>query len=62
MDEAKLLELAIKDLVKLAVKTNKVIMLGTFPGHISDEVYELLRTCENIHTTFVESENDEEDK
>ena len=49
--------IALKDLVKLSLLTNKVITQGSFPGYISDEVQELLTMCENVVNTFTEDED-----
>ena len=49
-----------KDLVKLAIKTNKVVIKGNFPGAISDEVNELLLMCQEINRLYVKECADEE--
>ena len=59
MNEKELLEIAVKDLVKLATKANNVIISGNFPGSIADEVNEVLQICKHVHNTFVKESEDE---
>ena len=48
-----LYKIAIEDLVRLSIKSNNVILKGSFPGGISNEVKEVLDICEHIYNTFV---------
>ena len=56
MSDKELLEIAVKDLVKLSILANNVIIQGSFKGAISDEVQEVLEMCKHIHDTMVEKE------
>lgn len=60
-DTMKLLDMAIKDLVKLATISNNVIVRGSFSGAMSDEVQEVLEMCKHIHNTLVEKEESSEE-
>lgn len=55
-EQIDLLQVAVKDLVKLATLANNVVIKGQFSGVYADEVNELLQMCKHIHSTFVEVE------
>lgn len=42
-----------KDLVKLAILSNNVILKGQFKGSISDEVNQVLELCKAINEEYV---------
>jgi hypothetical protein len=42
------IEALTKDLVRLAILSNNVIIKGNFEGKISDEVHTVLQLCEAI--------------
>ena len=42
-----------RDLVKLAILSNRVVIGGNFPGFKADEVNQLLVMCNEIHKTYV---------
>ena len=48
------------DLVRLAIKTNNVVIQGNFPARIADEVSDLLSMCNDIHSEYVVREEEEE--
>lgn len=60
--DRELFEIAIKDLVKLAIKSNNIITQGLYKGEVSDQVKETLDLCEAIYNKFVKELNDEEIK
>jgi len=55
-----LLKLAIKDLVRISIKANNVIIKGSFSGKDSDEVKEVLDICNHVVSTFSGSDHEEE--
>ena len=48
------------DLVTLAIRTNNIVVQGSFPGEISDQVSALLSMCKEIHDEYVVSEEESE--
>ena len=53
------LEIAMKDLVTLATLANNVIVKGSFPGAISDEVNEVLIMCKHINENLTKKDENE---
>ena len=60
MKESELLEIAVKDLVKLATLANNVIIQGQFAGAICDEVNEVLLMCKHINENLTKREENNE--
>lgn len=58
--ELELLDIAIKDLVRISTLANNVIVKGSFPGYMSDEVNEVLSICKHVVATFTKEEENEE--
>lgn len=56
MNEKELLELAIKDLVRISILANNIIIKGSFAGCDADEVKEVLDICNHVVSTFSSSE------
>jgi hypothetical protein len=48
----KLIASLTKDLVKLAVKTNKLLMVAQIPAAYAEEAYEILTACKSIYSEF----------
>ena len=46
----------IVDLVTLAIKSNDVVIQGSFAGSISDEVNSLLELCNRINKEYVQDD------
>ena len=57
MEESQVKQI-VMDLVTLAIRTNNVVIQGSFPGHISDQVNALLTMCKEIHDEYVVSEDE----
>lgn len=60
VNKDEILEAAIKDLVQLSIKANRVITNGSFPGYMSDEVSEVLILCEELYKRFAREVKEEE--
>ena len=50
----------IVDLVTLAIKSNDVVIQGSFAGSISDEVNSLLALCNRIKKEYVVNDSEQE--
>lgn len=53
MNYEELYELAVKDLVRLSIKSNNIIMKSSFKGEDANEVKEVMDLCNTIYETFV---------
>jgi hypothetical protein len=60
MNHEQLLEIAIRDLVKLAIISHNVILQGSFPGIIADEVKNVLDLTLHIKNTFTKEVNSDQ--
>jgi len=58
MNKEELYKRIILDLVNLAVKSNDVIIKGTFTGKNADEVNEVLTMCKEIYQQYTVQENE----